>query len=110
MASSLATSLHSVGFEMPRVHDVVPLLDVDGDVEATRPCGLQSTGSGGLHCPRAAPFHAHTSSGLSLIAHVEGILSFRFLGGACSDFCSLGWAVHVMACQLLLAVWLVLAM
>ena len=53
-------------------------------------------------------FHAHTSSGSSLIARVEGIASFLFLGGACSGFCSLGWAV--MACQLLLAVWLVLAM
>ena len=34
MASSLAACLHSVGFEMPRVHDVVSLLDVDGAVEA----------------------------------------------------------------------------
>ena len=34
MASSLATCLHSVGFEMPRVHDVVPLLNVAGVVEA----------------------------------------------------------------------------
>ena len=36
------------------------------------------------------------------------LASFLFLEGACSCFCSLGWAV--MACQLLLAVWLVLAM
>jgi hypothetical protein len=54
MASSLATCLHSVGFEMPRVHDVVPLLDVDGVVEALT-ARLQSTGSSRLHCPRAAP-------------------------------------------------------
>ena len=56
MASSLATYLHSVGFEIPRVHDVVPLqlLDVDGVVEALTAL-LQSIGSGGLHCPRAAP-------------------------------------------------------
>ena len=47
------------------------------------------------------------SSGLSLVAHVGGIVSFLFLGGACSGFYSLGWAV--MACRLLLAVWLVLA-
>ena len=53
-------------------------------------------------------FHAHTSSGLSLIAYVEGTVGFLFREGACSDFCSLGWAV--MACQLLLAVWLVPAM
>ncbi len=54
MASSLAACLHSVGFEMPRVHDVVPLLDVDGVVEALT-ARLQSTGSGSLYCPRAAP-------------------------------------------------------
>ena len=30
---------------------------------------------------------------LSLIALVGGIVSFLFLGGACGDFCSLGWAV-----------------
>ena len=93
------------------MHDVVPLLDVDGVVEALT-ARLQSTGSGCLHCPRATPlrvlFHAHTSSGLSLIAYIEGIVSSLFLGGACSGFCSSGWAV--MACQLLLAVWLVLAM
>ena len=54
MASLLAACLHSVGFEMPRVHDVVPLLDVDCVVEAlTR--RLQGTGSGSLYCPRAAP-------------------------------------------------------
>ena len=34
MASSLAACLHSLGFEMPRVHDVAPLLDVDSVVEA----------------------------------------------------------------------------
>ena len=54
MASSLAACLHSVGFEMPRVHDVVPLLDVDGVVEALTE-RLQSTGTGSLYCPRAAP-------------------------------------------------------
>ena len=54
IGSSLAACLHSVGFEMPRVHDVVPLLDVDGVVEALT-AHLQSTGSGSLYCPRAAP-------------------------------------------------------
>ena len=53
-ADSLAACLHSVGFEMPRVHDVVPLLDVDGVVEALT-ARWQSTGSGTLYCPRAAP-------------------------------------------------------
>ena len=51
----------------------------------------------------------YTSSGLSLISHVGGgIVSVLFLGGACSGFCRLGWAV--MACQLLLAGRLALAM
>ena len=54
MSSSLAACLRSVGFEMPRVHDVVPLLDVDGIVEALTG-HLQGTGSGSLYCPRAAP-------------------------------------------------------
>ena len=54
MASSLATCLHSVGAEMLRVHDVVPLLDVDGVAEALTAL-LQRTGSGGQHCARAAP-------------------------------------------------------
>ena len=39
---------------MPRVHDVVPLMDVDGVVEALT-THLQSAGSGSLYCPRAAP-------------------------------------------------------
>ena len=61
--------MHSVGFEMPRALCIV------------------------LVQPRLrALFHAHTSS-LSLIAQVGGIVSFLFLGGACSFFCSLGWAV-----------------
>ena len=54
MAGSLAACLHSVGYEMRRVHHVVALLDVDGVVEALTAC-LQTTGSGSLCCPRAAP-------------------------------------------------------
>ena len=34
MASSLAGCLRSVGFEIPCVHDVVPVLDVDGVVDS----------------------------------------------------------------------------
>ena len=41
MASSLAACMHSVGFEMPRVHDVVPSIDVDGVVEALQHFYLQ---------------------------------------------------------------------
>ena len=110
LANSLAACLHSVGFEMPRVHDVVPLLDVDGVVEALT-ARLQSKVLAVcivlVQPPLRVLFHAHTSSDLRLIAHVGGIVSFLFLGVACSDFCSLGWAV--MACRLLLAVWVVLA-
>ena len=54
MASSLAACLHSMGFEMPRVHDVVPLVDVNAVVEALTE-RLHSTGSGNLYCLRAAP-------------------------------------------------------
>ena len=39
---------------MPRIHDTVPLLDVDSVVEALTAC-LQGTGSGGLYCPRVGP-------------------------------------------------------
>ena len=88
---------------------VCMVLDVDGLVAALTP-RLQGTGSGSQYCPRAAPTQgvASSTSGLSLTAHVGGNVSFLFLGGACSDFCRLGWTV--MACRLLLAVWLVLAM
>ena len=60
MASSLAACLQSVWFDMLRLHDVVPLLDVDGVVEAltTR---LQSTGSGSLYWARAVPIHGVVS-------------------------------------------------
>ena len=88
----------------------MPLLGVDGVVEALTG-RLQGTGSIVLvQPPLKGFFHARTSSarGLSLVAHVGDIVSFLFLGGACSIFCSLGWAV--MACQLLLAGWLALAM
>ena len=114
MASSLAACLHSVGFEMPHMHDVVPLLDVDVLWKALTEC-LQNTGSVSLYIQyitRAAPTQGIVSCTyehcLSLTAHVGGIVSFLFLGGTCSDFCSLGWAV--MACQLLLVGWLAPAM
>ena len=45
---------HPVGFEILRIHDVVPLLDVDGFIEALT-ARLQGTGSGHLCCPCAAP-------------------------------------------------------
>ena len=64
MASSLATCLHAVDFEMPRVHDVVRLLD--GVVEALTAL-LRSTSSGSLYCPRAAPNRAGKTIGLLFV-------------------------------------------
>ena len=110
MANSLAACLHSVGFEMPRVHDVVHLLDVDGVVEALT-ARLQSTGSGNLYCPHAAPTQGVVSCTYEQwfkLYSPRRLLSASCFWGACSDFCSLGWAVT--ACRLLLAVELVLAM
>ena len=42
------------GLDMPCVHDVVPLLDVAGVIEALI-ARLHGTGSGGLYCPHAGP-------------------------------------------------------
>ena len=78
MASSLVACLHSVGFEMPRVHgvdDVVPLLDVDGVVEALTE-QVMAVYIVLEQSPLKGLFHANTSSGLSLIAHVGGIVNF----------------------------------
>ena len=92
MATSLAACLHSVGFEMLYVHDVVPLLDMDGVVGRS-----QGAGSDSLYCPCAARlrvlFLAHMSSGSRVIARSGGNVRFLFLGGACSAFCSLDWVV-----------------
>ena len=107
---SLAACLHSVGFEVPGVHDVVALLDVDGVVEALT-ARLQSTGSGCLYCPRAAP-----TQGIVSCTYEQWFKPYSprrrsascFWEAQAAIFCNLGWAV--MACQLLLAVWLVLAM
>ena len=89
----------------------MPQLDVSSIVEALTG-RLQGTGSGSLYCPRAASTQEVVSctyeQWFKLIAHIGGIASFLFLGGACSDFCTLSWAV--LACQLPLAGWLALAM
>ena len=61
MASSLAACMHSVGFEMPRVHDVVPLIDVDGVVEALQACRVQVLefwGCAGSACLQSTGLHA----------------------------------------------------
>ena len=54
MASSVAGCLSSVGYDMPRVFDVIPLLEIDSIVEALT-VQLQDMGSAALYCPREAP-------------------------------------------------------
>ena len=54
MASSVAGCLSSVGYDMPRVFDVIPLLEIDSIVEALT-VQLQDVGSAALYCPREAP-------------------------------------------------------
>ncbi len=54
MASSVASCLGSVGYDMPRVFDVIPLLEIDSIVEALS-VQLQDMGSAALYCPREAP-------------------------------------------------------
>ncbi|DBA85352.1 TPA: hypothetical protein ACH3X2_006033 [Trebouxia sp. C0005] len=54
LASSVAGCLRSVGYEMQRVFDVMPLLDVDNIVQALT-VQLQDMGSAALYCPRDAP-------------------------------------------------------
>ena len=54
MASSLAGCLNSVGYDMPRVCDVIPILDVDNIIEVLT-TQLQDLGNGALYCPRVAP-------------------------------------------------------
>ena len=87
---------------MPRVHDVIPILDVDnivGDLTEQ----LQGMGSGALYCPRVAPTRVVVSSGHT--AFVGVIVICLFLADACGVFCNLG--LGAMACLLLLVVLLV---
>ncbi len=60
MASSLVACLHSMNYDMPRVCDVMPLLDVGNVVEALT-AHLQVTCRGTLRCPRAAPTRGFVS-------------------------------------------------
>ena len=50
----LAGCLHSVGYDMPCVCDVIPILDVDNIIEVLT-TQLQDLGNGALYCPRVAP-------------------------------------------------------
>ncbi len=54
MASSVAGCLRSVGYDMPRVFDVMLLLDIDSAVEPLTE-QLHDMGSAALYCLRAAP-------------------------------------------------------
>ena len=111
MAGSLAACLQTVGLEMPCVTDVVPSLDVDGVVDALTG-RLTCVGPDSVYCPRVAPSPGVVSCTyerwFSPFSPRRSIVSFQFLGGACSAFCSLGW--DVVPCQLPQAVWLVLTM
>ena len=104
MASSLAACLRSVGFEMPCVHDVVPLLDVDGVVEALTG-HLQGTGSGSLYCRCAALTQGVVSctyeQWFEPYSPRRRYCQLPVSGRRMQRFCSFGWAV--MACRLLLA-------
>ena len=93
---------------MPRVHDVVPLFDVDDvaiNIVEALTAHLQFRRFWRFALSTCNPlrvlFLAHEGSGSSLIVHAGGIVSFLFLRGACSAFCSLDWVV--MACLLVLS-------
>ena len=109
IASSQAACLQSVGFEMLRVRDVAPLLNVDGVTEALT-ARLHGTGSGSLYCLFAAPTqgvvsctYEHRAKPYSLRKRccqlpvsekrMQRFLQLRLVG---------------MACLLLLAIWRVL--
>ena len=93
---------------MPRVHDVVPLLDVDGVVKALindMTALLQSTASGGLHWPRAAP-----SQGVLSCTYEQWFKPYSPRRRSASSF----WEEFGLGCHGLpiptAAVWLVLAL
>ena len=115
MASSLAGCLHSVGYDMLRVCDVIPILNVDNiSIVGVLTTQLQDMGNGALYCPRVAPTRvlslALMSSGLghTVTAFVGVIVICLCLAGACGAFCSLG--LVVMACLVLLVLLLTLLM
>ena len=111
MASSLAGCLHSVGYDMPRVCDVIPMLDVDNIIEVLT-AQLQDLGNGALYCPRVPPTRGVVSCTYEQCFRPY-TLRRRFchllcLAGACSAFCRLG--LVAMACLLLMVVLLALLM
>ena len=54
MHNQIQSCLHSVGYDMLRVCDVIPTLDVD-NIVGILTTQLHDMGSGALHCPRVAP-------------------------------------------------------
>ena len=111
MASSLAGCLHSVGYDMPRVCDLIPILDADKIAQALT-AQLQDMGNGVLYCPRMTPTRGVVSCTYEQCfrptAFVGAIVNCLCLAGACGAFCSLG--LVAMACLLLLVVLLALLM
>ena len=111
MAGSLAACLQTVGFEMPCVSDVVPLLDVDGVVDALTG-RLTCVGLGSVYCPRVAP-----SQGVVSCTYEQWFRPFS----PCRRYCQLPvsggrmqrflqFRLDFVPCQLPQAVWLVLTM
>ena len=75
---------------MPHVHDVVLLLDVDGVMEALTArfqTQVLAVCVGHMQPLLRMLFLAYMSNGLNFKAGVEGVVSFLFLGGACSAYC-----------------------
>ena len=70
MASSVASCLRSVGYDMPHVSDVMPLLDIDSIVEALT-VQLQGVGSAALYCPREAPTRGVVSCTYEFISFIH---------------------------------------
>ncbi|DBA96107.1 TPA: hypothetical protein ACH3X1_001601 [Trebouxia sp. C0004] len=109
MASSVAGCLRSVGYDMPRVFDVMALLDIDCVVEALT-VQLQDMGSAALYCPHAAPTQGVVSCTYEQwfrpYSLVGVIVICLFLVGSRNVFCSLG--LVAIACLLLLVVLLAL--
>lgn len=112
MASSLAASLQTSGFEMLHATDVVPLLDMEGVVDAWTN-RLHCAGPGSLDWPRVAPFHSKSGCVMqpwfkTFSLHkkeyqlpVSGRMQFCLRAHA-TFFAVCSWVV--MPCQLLLGV------
>ena len=110
LSSSLADCLQLVGDDMPRVHDVIPTLDVD-NIVGVLTAQLQDMGSGALYCPHVAPtwgvVFALISSGPGHTAFAGVIIICLLLASTCDAVCSLGLGAMALSYLLLLVVLMV---